>query len=118
MQPPEPNPYIDFEGLRRHVADYDSLFLKLLQLFLEQAPLWEDELNQAFANADPVLVRQVCHKIKGGAGTLQANSIIEAADDLGRHAAAGDLAEAEALRLRLLAVIEQTIAFVRTSGYI
>jgi len=113
----EGKPFIDFDGLRRHVADYDSLFLKLLQLFLEQAPLWIDELNEAFASGDAVLVRQVCHKIKGGAGTLQASAIIEAAADLGRLAAADDLALAEAGRVRLLAMIEQTVAFVRQSEY-
>lgn len=111
-------PFIDFDGLRRHVADYDSLFLKLLQLFLEQAPLWKDELNEAFASGDAVLVRQICHKIKGGAGTLQASAIIEAAAELSRLATAGDLARAEEGRVRLLSVIEQTMAFVKASGYL
>ncbi len=115
---PEPIPLIDFEALRRHVADYDSLFLKLLQLFMEQAPLWKDELDEAFASGDALLLRQLCHKIKGGAGTLQATSIIEAVEELRDHAVSGDLLPAEASLVRLRAAIEQTIDFVRASGYV
>lgn len=115
---PDALPLIDFEALRRHVADYDSLFVKLLQLFLEQAPMWKDELDEAFASGDSLVVRQLCHKIKGGAGTLQATAIIQAVDELRDHAVAGDLTPAEASRLHLLSVIEQTIDFVRASGYV
>ena len=114
----EPIAYIDFDALRANVADYDSLFLKLLRLFLEQAPQWIDELKMAFASEDPVLIRQLCHKIKGGAGTLQANAIIEAVADLGRQVEADDPDRVEEGRRRLLNRIEQTIAYVRASGYI
>jgi len=110
--------YIDFAALRRHVANYDALYHKLLELFLEQAPLWIEEINEAFAGHDPVLLRQVCHKIKGGAGTLQAQSIIEAAADLNRYAVAGDLTDAEPSRSRLVSAIGGTIDFVRASGQI
>jgi hypothetical protein len=115
---PEPIPLIDFEALRRHVADYDSLFVKLLQLFLEQAPLWQGELKEAFASGDALVLRQLCHKIKGGAGTLQATAIIQAVEELRFHAVSGDLTPAEPTRDRLLSVIEQTIDFVRASGYV
>ena len=114
----EPVEFIDFAALRRHVANYDALFYKLLELFLEQAPLWIEEVNEAFAGQDSFLLRQACHKIKGGAGTLQAQSIIEAAADLNRYAVAGDLSGAEPSLSRLVSVIDGAIAYVRASGHI
>lgn len=116
--PAVPVEYIDLEALRRYVVDHDALFDKLLHLFLEQAPLWIDELNAASARQDADLVRQVCHKIKGSAGTLQARPIIEAAADLNRHAIGGDLARAEESRMQLVFAIDQTMACVRASGQV
>jgi len=110
----EPIPLVDFEALRRHVAAYDNLFLMLLNLFLEQAPAWVAELTEAVASGDALLVRQVCHKIKGGAGTLHAKAIIAATEELSRHAVAGDFVQARASCERLLSVIEQTTAVVRS----
>jgi HPt (histidine-containing phosphotransfer) domain-containing protein len=115
---PQPNEFIDFAALRKHVANYDTLFQTLLQLFLDQAPLWIDELGQAFADNDPVLVRQICHKIKGGAGTLKAQRIIEAALELKKHAVDGDLANAGESLALLVAAIEGTAAAIRESGHI
>lgn len=115
---PEPVEFIDFEALRRHVANYEALFHKLLLLFLEQAPLWINDLDAAFARQDPTLVRQVCHKIKGGAGTLQAQFIIEAAAELNSHAVAGDLTKAEKSRAQLVSAIVCTMAFVQASGQV
>lgn len=114
----EPIEFIDFDALREHVANYEELFHKLLRLFLEQAPLWISEINAAFANSDSILVRQICHKIKGGAGTLHAKLIIEAAADLNGHAVAGDLATAEESRARLVSAIDRTIAYVQASGQV
>lgn len=114
----EPVEFIDFAALRRHVANYDALFQKLLELFVDQAPLWIQEINEAFASQDPALLRHACHKIKGGAGTLQAQAILDAAADLNRHAVAGDLSGAEASRGRLVSVIDGTITFVRDSGHL
>ncbi len=115
---PEPIEFIDFEALRKHVANYEALFHKLLVLFLEQAPLWIKDLDEAFASQDLALVRQICHKIKGGAGTLQAQFIIEAAADLSRHAVDGDLTKAEESRARLVSAIDRTIDFVQASGQV
>lgn len=114
----EPIEFIDFDALRKHVANYEALFHKLLLLFLEQAPLWINEVNTAFASQDPTLVRQICHKIKGGAGTLQAKLIIESAAELSRQAVAGDLTGAEESRVRLVSAIDRTIAFVQASGQV
>lgn len=110
--------FIDFDALRRHVANYEALFHKLLLLFLEQAPLWIDEVDAAFASQDATQVRQVCHKIKGGAGTLQAKLIIESAAELSRHAVADDLAHAGESKARLVSAIDRTIAFVQASGQV
>lgn len=110
--------YIDFEGLRQHVSGYEALFLRLLQLLLEQAPLWLAELDQAFDCGDADLVRKLCHKIKGSAGTLQARYIIEAAAELSVHAASGDLSEAGESREQLVQAINGTMAFVRDSGHV
>lgn len=114
----EPIEYIDFVELREHVSGYESLFLRLLQLLLEQAPLWVDELDQAFAGGDSEVVRKLCHKIKGSAGTLQARHIIDAAADLSSLAASGNWAAAGESRERLVEVINETVAFVRDSGHI
>ncbi len=116
--PSEPVEYLDFAALRRHVANYDALFDKLLELFLEQGPLWIEEIDAAFAGHDPDLLRQVCHKIKGGAGTLQARFVIEAVAELNRHALSGDLTGAGPSRGRLVSAIDGTLAFVQASGHI
>lgn len=114
----EPVTFIDFEELRQHVSGYDSLFRRLLQLLLEQAPLWVEELDKAFAGGDPEIVRKLCHKIKGSAGTLQARYIIEATAELSAYAVNGDLSDAGESRERLVRVIKETVAFVRDSGHV
>lgn len=112
-----PVEYINFKALRVQVANYEFLLDKLLELFLTQAPLWLQGLDGTVAEQDPTLVRQLCHKIKGGAATLQAGYIVEAATELSRHAAAGDLDAAEQSRIRLIAAINGTVAFVQAAGY-
>jgi len=114
----EPIGFIDFEALRRHVSSYEFLFDRLIELFLEQAPLWLQELDGAFAGQNPALVRQVCHKIKGSAATLHASCIIEAASELSLHAVNGNLRDAGQSRARLVAAIRGTVAFARESGHI
>ncbi len=117
MQPDHGLPaLIDFDSLRGSMGQYENLLLRLLALFLEQAPVWSREIDEAFASGEPNRVRQVCHKIKGGAGTIHAERIIVSATELGRQIAEHGLAGTEPLRLRLLAAIEETAAFVRDSG--
>lgn len=110
--------FIDFDALRKHVSGYETLFLRLLQLLVEQGPLWVDELDLAFTCCDCDIVRKLCHKIKGSAGTLQAHYIIEAAAELSAHAASGDLSAAGKSRERLVKMINDTVAFVKNSGHI
>ena len=119
MQPDDGLPaLIDFDSLRGSMGQYENLLLRLLALFLEQAPVWSREIDEAFASGEPNRVRQVCHKIKGGAGTIHAERIIVTATELGRQIAEHGLAGTEPLRLRLLAAIEETAVFVRDSGYL
>ena len=119
MQPDHGLPaLIDFDSLRGSMGQYENLLLRLLALFLEQAPVWSREIDEAFASGEPNRVRQVCHKIKGGAGTIHAERIIVSATELGRQIAEHGLAGTEPLRLRLLAANEETAVFVRDSGYL
>lgn len=113
----KPIEFIDFEALRAQVSNYGSLFDKLIELFLEQAPLWVRELDEACAEQDPARVRQICHKIKGGAATLHAGHIIEAASALSGHAVAGTWGDAEPSRANLVSVISGTVTFVRAAGH-
>jgi len=115
---PESVELIDFDGLRQHVSGFDALFVRLLQLLLEQAPLWVEELERAFSGGDPLVVRRLCHKIKGSAGTVQALHILDAVTELSAHAAGGDLSVASESRDRLVKAIHDTVAFVRASGHI
>lgn len=108
--------FIDFVALRKHVANYDTLFQTLLELFLDQAPLWIEELHETFATRDAIQIRQLCHKIKGGASTLLARRIVESAAELSSHARSGDLTQAEESVNRLISAIDGTANFIRASG--
>lgn len=111
-----PLPLIDYAALRRQVAQFDSLFDTLQALFLEQAPLWIGDLEAALAREDMEAVRQLCHKIKGGAGTLQAKAIVAGAAELSRQVAAEDPAAIAESWAKLRLTITQTIAFVHAHG--
>jgi HPt (histidine-containing phosphotransfer) domain-containing protein len=117
MTPSEPMQFVDFVALRRQLASYDALLETLLALFLEQAPLWLIELEEAFSAQDMMRVRHLCHKIKGGAATLQADYIVRAAAELSLQAADGDLLAAGESRDRLISAINGTMAFVQASAF-
>lgn len=106
---------VDLEALRCYAADHASLFETLVGLFLEQAPLWIEEIDQAFAPPNPTLVRHVAHKIKGSAATLHASLIVAEAANLHCCAVSGDLSSAEPLRERLVCAISDTATFFRQS---
>jgi|GEM_PF-2848033 len=109
-------PLIDYAVLRGQMAKFDSLLETLQALFLEQAPLWIADLDAAFAREDLDAVRRLCHKIKGGAGTLQAKAIVAGAVELSHQVAANDAPAIAESWVQLRYTIEQTIAFVRAHG--
>lgn len=107
--------FIDVKALRSYTANQDSLFEILVELFLRQAPLWIREIDEAFTAQNPLLVRQVCHKIKGSAATLHACLIVAEAAALNCYAVSGDLRDAEPIKVKLVSAINATVGFVRQS---
>jgi len=108
--------YIDYDGLKKHFANQDSIIKVVLNLFIEQAPVWINDLTTAFHNRDVSEIKKICHKIRGGALTVQALTVCEALDVFIEFAENDTLNEAQPSFEYLVSAIHQTHLFVLNSA--
>lgn len=106
--------YIDYNGLLVNCANKEELAARLLSLFIQQAPLWIKDIEEAYLSGDAENIRAVCHRVKGGAGTVQAHKICDETEKLSAAAKENMLQDAEGIVSSVLATINETIAFVES----
>lgn len=104
---------INRDELLKNCANNERIVRRLLEIFLQQAPLWVTELQEAFSRNDAESVRLLCHRIKGGASTVQASAISEAASELGALAKSGIIGDDPLPLEKLVATIDFALEHVR-----
>jgi HPt (histidine-containing phosphotransfer) domain-containing protein len=70
----------DFDELRARFSGSEDVVQEILELFLNQSPALYDEGRAALADGDLETFAARIHRIKGGAGALGGNRLVEAAD--------------------------------------
>jgi protein-histidine pros-kinase len=77
------------------------LVREMLDLFREDAPVYQSRLHGALARGDESGVEQASHSLRGMLSTFGAAAALLVADQLERTAHAGNLQEAPALEVEL-----------------
>jgi HPt (histidine-containing phosphotransfer) domain-containing protein len=78
-----------------------DLVREMLDLFREDAPIYQSRLRGALACGDAPGVEHACHSLRGMLCMFGAGAALNVADRLERSAHAGELREAPALELEL-----------------
>jgi PAS domain S-box-containing protein len=86
---------IDWPAALGRVGGDPDLLRELIQVFLEEWPVWRTKLRQALAEADPAGVRRLAHSVKGAMAQFGAESARQAAQTLEAIGQSGKLAGAE-----------------------
>ena len=75
----------------------EEVFVEVIKIFLEDAPLLLTGMDEALAAGDAKTLRRLAHSMKGSSGTAGAEALQQASQALEQAAAAGDLAAAAPL---------------------
>jgi two-component system, sensor histidine kinase and response regulator len=100
---PEPSspPAIDLKAILQRLEGDRDLLEELAQLFKEECGKALKEIPEAIADGDAPRLMRLAHTLKGSSSCLNAGPLSQAAADLEKLAASGDLAEASRLYGRL-----------------
>ena len=86
-----------------------EILAELVDLFAEDAPLRVEEIRQAAASSDELLMRRAAHTLKGAGRNLGANQLALVCEDMEQKASEGDLAGAMALLSQVEAELERAM---------
>jgi HPt (histidine-containing phosphotransfer) domain-containing protein len=110
---PEQPPLLDEkEGLARVQGDR-QLYAELLDLFLDDCHRLKQQLAEAIASKNTLLLKRTAHTLKGAAGSIGARLLADAARTVEALAAADQVAEATVQAGRVLALLDQIPAAVQ-----
>lgn len=80
----------DLAVLARLVGDDRAALVDAVELFLELAPAWRDDLGAARARGDLAALDRLAHRMKSSAAALGAHRLAQACGELEHAAASGD----------------------------
>jgi PAS domain S-box-containing protein len=75
---------IDFQELLIICRGKEKLAKRLTKAIIQEVPDWQAELTNAIEEQDGLRIREICHKIKGSAGTCCAKDLAAGAEALGQ----------------------------------
>lgn len=94
-------PIIDYAKLLEMFMGNKEKVNYLINTLQTRVPQWQEEFQQALTSANHDDIRQVCHRIRGAAGTITAHRAAFYATALGESIKAGDFANLEQLAAQL-----------------
>jgi HPt (histidine-containing phosphotransfer) domain-containing protein/CheY-like chemotaxis protein len=100
------------EGLARVQGDRE-LYAELLALFADDCHRLKQQLAEAIASKNTLLLKRAAHTLKGAAGSIGAGSLADAARTVEALAAADQVEEATVWAGRVLALLDQIPAAVQ-----
>lgn len=117
---PEQQPILDKEALRQIAEDLGAqdptLVAGVISDYLQQLPRTSDALLEAMNLADPDVVRQLAHKLKGSSQIIGARALAAVCGDIERLARVADLDSARKLTATFRVRAAQTGEAVRSLG--
>ncbi|MDY6904512.1 MAG: ATP-binding protein [Thermodesulfobacteriota bacterium] len=108
--PDRPAKHFDRDALLGRVLGNEKLVKSILEKFLEDMPGQLSELRMLVQKNHPVAAGKQAHKIKGGAGSISANTLQTTAAEMEAAGKAGDTSRLE----RLLPELERYYAELET----
>ena len=105
---------VNMDRLRQVSLDDDEFLLELLETYLEDADQQREGLAAAASEADPEMLAERAHRIKGGASNLGAESLAQLCEELEGFAKLGqapaDLSRAVQSEMEMVAERLQEVA--------
>lgn len=99
---------LDWPALKVVCLSKEPLIRKLLNLYVNQAPQWKEELRDAVAGSDSERAREICHTIEGAAAAINATASVDFLKRLHQLAHEEKLVEAQESLNMAISVIDQT----------
>ncbi len=107
LTPVDNQQVLDGQMLRQLREEIGNAFVKMVAVFLEDAPVQLEAITQAIAVADAVSLGELAHSLKGAARNLGANQFAAIAKQLENLGRRGSIQGAEELSLALCSEYEQ-----------
>ena len=111
-QRPASTPF-DIAEMRRRLGGDEELVRDIVGLFLEDYPVRMAAIQSAIDSGQADGIRRAAHALKGGASTMSAFAVAEAAGRIEASGEAGDLASVGELFAELTAEMERLAAVLR-----
>ena len=111
-QRPAPTPF-DIAEMRRRLGGDEELVRDIVGLFLEDYPVRMAAIQSAIDSGQADGIRRAAHALKGGASTMSAVAVAEAAGRIEASGEAGDLASVGDLFAALTSEMERLAAVLR-----
>ncbi len=99
---------LNLSALQETCLNKETLLIKLLGLFIQQAPGWIEEIQGGADTFDPVRVRRICHTVKGATAALQATACVAILEELHVVSREGNLDNAHELVRKTVSTINKT----------
>ena len=106
-------PVLDVERMRGQLGDDDELVADIIRLYLDDAPIRLHAIAAAIDARDVARLRAEAHTVKGSAGALSAQRVVDAARALEMVAESGDLGLAAPRYAALVSEAERLAAVLR-----
>ena len=103
---------IDREAALARLVGDEELLEQVIDIFLADAQLELDALNDALAAEDAEAALRLAHSIKGAASNISALAVSDAALSIERAVSEGDFAEARSMAVNLSGNFQRLKSFV------
>ncbi len=84
---------IDLEALSQMFFGDQEKVTLVVDALIQRIPEWQQEVQQCSDSNDIENTRQLCHRIRGAAGSVKAEKLAEAATQLGNSVKSKEMAD-------------------------
>jgi two-component system, sensor histidine kinase and response regulator len=105
--PPSPSAVFDRTLLLERVGGDESIFIEILQVFVDDTPLRIQEMREAILKQDLANLRRAAHTVKGASANVGGAALQAAAFELETAASKGDIGSAPAQLATIISEFEK-----------